>query len=327
MASRKNPQRSCQEGMLPMNTAYKAELAITEFRDDSYNKSERQPPSQRRTKRKATDTQMRTAKLASQQPQRPTSDKPFPFFELPREIRDQVYSCLVTRPSGGRSLIAAMPILNSRKKRVTAHAKRGRVNRRRIFDGKQPLRTRETHVEPVVNLKFLQSSHRLHQEAKDCLYSSNWFAITLDRLPHTTFETPYGWDLSRVTRLQVELQLKDAAHMNSYVDWSTLFSPFTSLRFLHVVFTFHPRYYDWAYSELCDWSKTQYVHKAFFRELLVAIPGHVDVKLGTPNSLVDSQLQGKVVSEILVRDMYAELGAMRTLHPRNPAGHSAISWR
>jgi hypothetical protein len=315
--------------MLPLNTIYKAELAITtitEVRDDSYNKSERQPPPQRRAKRKATNTPKRTAKLASHQPHRPTSDKLFPFFELPREIRDQIYSCLVTRPSGGRSLIAAVPILSSRKKRVAAHAKRGRVNRRRIFDGKQPLRTREVQIEPVVDLQFLQASHRLHQEAKDCFYSSNWFAITLDRLPHTTFETPYGWDLSRVTRLQVELQLKDAAHMNSYVDWSTLFASFTSLRFLHIVFTFHPRYYDWAYSELCDWPKIQYVHKAFFRELLVAIPSHVDVKLGTPNSVVDLQLQGKVVSESLVRDMYAELGLKRILNPRISAGRSASSW-
>jgi hypothetical protein len=327
MALRKNPQRSCQEGTLPLNDAYKYESAITEIRDTSYNRSERQPLSQRGTKRKATDTQRQKSKRSSQQPHRPTSDKPFPFFELPREIRDQVYSSLVTRPNNGRSIIAAVPILSSRKKRVAARSKRERTNRTRIMDGKPPLRIRETNPEPVVHLKFLQASHRLHQEAKDCLYSTNWFAITLDRLPHTTFETPYGWALSRITRLQVELQLKDAAHMNSYVDWTALFSSFTSLRFLHVVFTFHPRYYDWAYSQLCDWTTTQYVHKAFFRELLAAIPSHIDVKFGVPNSTIDLSSQGKVINDVLVRDMYAELGTKRILQTRQSATHGAGSWR
>jgi hypothetical protein len=112
--------------------------------------------------------------------------------------------------------------------------------------------------------------------------------------------------------------------MNSYVDWSALFTPFTSLRFLHVVFTFHPRYYDWAYSELCDWTTTGYVHKAFFRDLLAAIPKHVDVKFGTTNSSVDLQPQGKIIDEVLVRDMHFQLGAN---HPRLPISQSSGNWR
>jgi hypothetical protein len=324
MALRRNSQRICPEAMLPSTAIDKTEPTILTTRNDAQNKTECQTLPQARTKRRAADTKRRKVKTASQQLHRPASDKPFRFFELPREIRDQVYSNLVTRPNNGRSLIAAVPILSSRRKRVATHSKRDRVNRRRIFDGKPPLRAREIIPEPVVHLNFLRASQRLQNEAKDCLYSTNWFAITLDRLPHATFETPFGWDLSRITRLQVELQLKDVAHMNSYVDWSALFTPFTSLRFLHIVFTFHPRYYDWVYSELCDWTTTGYVHKAFFRDLLSAIPSRVDVKFGTPNSSLDFQLQGKLIDENLVRDMYADLGAKR---PLMPVVHSVGNWR
>jgi hypothetical protein len=324
MAQCRNSQRICPEGILPSTAVDKIQPTLVTFSNDAHNKIECQPQLQARTKRRAADTKRQKARKASQQLHRPASDKPFRFFELPREIRDQVYSSLVTRPSDGRSLIAAVPILSSRRKRVAAQSKRDRVNRRRIFDGKPPLRAREIIPEPVVHLNFLCASRRLQNEAKDCLYSTNWFAITLDRLPHATFETPFGWDLSRVTRLQVELQLKDVAHMNSYVDWSALFSPFTSLRFLHIVFTFHPRYYDWAYSELCDWTTTGYVHKAFFRDLFSAIPNHADVKFGAPDPMIDLQPQGKLVDENLVRDMYAELGPK---HPRVPAARSDSNWR
>jgi hypothetical protein len=324
MTSCRNPQKMYQEILPPSTPITKIESTTVTIRNDAHISSERQSSLQSRIKRRAVSTKRRKVKTPSQQPPRSTSDKPFPFFELPREIRDQVYSSLVTRPENGRSVIAAVPILSGRRKRVAAQSKRDRVNRRRIFDGKPPLRAREINTEPVIHLNFLQASRRLQYEAKDYLYSSNWFAITLDRLPHATFETPFGWDLSRVTRLQVELQLKDAAHMNSYVDWSALFTPFTSLRFLHVVFTFHPRYYDWAYSELCDWATTGYVHKAFFRDLLAAIPKHVDVKFGTPNSSVDLQPQGKIIDEVLVRDMHFQLGAN---HPRLPISQSSGNWR
>jgi hypothetical protein len=206
------------------------------------------------------------------------------------------------------SVIAAAPLLRDRKKRIAAQAQRERLNQKRVIGGRAPVCGRPTDLEPIVHLRLLQASQQLHSEAKDSLYSNNWFAITLTKLPLMTFETPYGWDLRRITKLQLELQLKDAAHMNGYVDWTTLFSTYTSLRFLRIIPTVQPKYYDWALPELDCWATTHYIHKAFFRELLAAIPAHVDVKYGpSPLATSDPQLQGKVVSTSFVRDMHREL--------------------
>jgi hypothetical protein len=314
MALRRNPQRGCQEKPLPSVTAIKSQSTIVEISETINTTRENQTTLQRRTKCPATRRKVRNP---SRPILPPASDKPFPFFSLPREIRDQIYSSLVGRPNGGRSIIAAAPVLLDKKRRTASRAKRDRLNQKRFLSGKPPIRIRPTEAEPIAHLNLLQASQRLHVEAKDCLYSNNWFAITLDRLPSITFETPYGWDLSRITRLVVELQLKDAAHMNSYVDWTAFFASFTSLRFLHVIPTFHPRYHDWAYPEFTSWTTTHFVHKAFFRELLAAIPSHLDIKFGSSYDATDvTQLQGKPIGSSLLRDMYAELGPRQSqAHP------------
>jgi len=140
------------------------------------------------------------------------------------------------------------------------------------------------------------------------MYTKNWFAISLSKLPQTTFEVPQGWDTSRIKRLQVEVQLKDAIRMNRYIDWASFFSAFSSLQFLRIVPTLHPRYYEWARSEFDDWSTIPFVHKAFFRELLATIPRHVDLTIGLPID-ANVQIQGKVaVDQKLLWDMYIELG-------------------
>jgi hypothetical protein len=310
MAMRRNPQRTCQEMMMPPSAAFKLQPIVIEAKEASHSTRERQPLSQRRTKRATANSQRRKRRISLPQIHRPANNVPFPFFQLPRELRDQVYSSLVTRTDGGRSIISAVSLLNDKKARRATQVKRERLNRKRILDGKPPVRIRDLEPEMVVHLNLLQASRRLCDEARDCLYNSNWFAITLDKLPHTTFETPYGWNLSKITRLQLEVQIKDAAHMNSYVDWTTFFSALTSLRFLHIAPTFHPRYYDWASSELSSWTTAHYIHKAFFRELLAGVPSHVDVKLGT---LIiegtDLQLQGTPVSQRVIADMYSELSA------------------
>lgn len=268
---------------------------------------------QRRAKRRITNPRKRRGSLLVHSVRRPVSNEPFPFFQLPREIRDQVYSSLVV-PTNDNT-IAAVPLLQERKRRITAEVKRERLNKKRIFNGRPPVRTRVSDAEPLVHLDLLQASRALYTEAKDCLYSSNWFAITLDRLPFTTFETPFGWDLSRITRLQIEVQLKDAAHMNSYVDWASIFSAFKSLRFLRILPTFHPRYQDWALPELSDWPTAHYIHKAFFRELLATIPNQVDLRIPF-NMNSELHLQGKMIDPCLVKDMYANLGARTILGPR-----------
>jgi len=267
------------------------------------------------TKRHATKQRRRRMQNLSRQIPRLANDKPFPFFRLPRELRDEVYSTLVVRHgSSGRSIIAATPLLQDRKRRITAQANRDRLNRKRIANGQLPIQARIIETEPVVELSLLRASQRLNFEAKDCLYSNNWFGITMSKLPLTTFETPYGWNLSRITKLQVEVQMKDAAHMNSYIDWSTFFISFPSLRWLRIVPTFHPRYYDWALPELSDWSTTHYIHRAFFRELVASVPGEVNLRVGVmAENAADLQLQGKPVGEQFVQDMYAELGPRRAI--------------
>ncbi|EAT84276.1 hypothetical protein HBH56_042110 [Parastagonospora nodorum] len=309
MALRKNPQRCCQEIMMPPVASTKFLPITIEIKEATVVKKKRQLPPQRRTKRYVADAQRHKRRTSLAQLPRPTNDKPFPFFKLPRELRDQVYASLVTRTDCRRSVISAVSLLSDKKAKRAAQAKRERLNRRRILDGKSPARTRDSESEPIVYLKLLQSSRRLYDEAQDYLYSNNWFALTLDKLPSTTFETPYGWNLSSITRLQIEIQLKDAAHMNSYVDWTAFFSSFTSLRFLHVAPTFHPRYYDWAYPELSNWTAAHYVHRAFFRELLAAIPSHVNINFGDiTDGNTDLQLQGQAICQTVVASMYAELG-------------------
>ena len=55
------------------------------------------------------------------------------------------------------------------------------------------------------------------------------------------------------------------------------------------------------------------MHKAFFRELLVAIPQYVDLKMGLPRDVAagvqEVQVQGKLgIDEKFLWDMYLELG-------------------
>ena len=243
---------------------------------------------------------------------RRSTSTPFQFFELPQEIRDEVYSYLVVHQNNAHSLpiLDATAILKNRKKRLAARKTRERLNQQRLSDGKRPTCSRTTHTDPILHVDLLRTSQRLADEAADCMYSKNWFAISLDKLPLPTFEVPQGWDLSRVKRLQVEVQLKDAIRMNRYVDWASFFSSFSSLQFLRIIPTLHQRYYEWANPEVCDWSSTPFVHKAFFRELLAAIPGYVDLKIGFPiSSAEDTQMQGKPgISSKFMWDMYMELG-------------------
>jgi hypothetical protein len=236
---------------------------------------------------------------------------PFRFLELPQEIRDEIYSYLVVRQTPhSPPILDATTILRNRKKRLAARKTRERLNQQRLLDGKRPTCPQTTYPDPILHVDLLRTSQKLADEATDCMYSKNWFAISLDKLPLPTFEAPPGWDLSRIKRLQVEVQLKDAIRMNRYVDWASFFSAFSSLQFLRVVPTLHPRYYEWAQSEFVDWSTTPFVHKAFFRELLAAIPGYIDLKIGFPMDVGESmQVQGKAaITSKFLWDMYLDLG-------------------
>ncbi|KAH8732452.1 hypothetical protein GQ44DRAFT_721732 [Phaeosphaeriaceae sp. PMI808] len=315
MALRRNPQRCCQERYLSTVITIKPQSVDAEIRENNTIGWEQSTSYQLCTKRQT--IKRRKDKIATRHVVQPTNGKPFPFFKLPREIRDQVYANLVVaHNSCGRSIIPAAALLSGKKARAAAQAKRERLNQKRISSGRPPIRERHIDSEPIVHLNLLQASQQLHNEAKDYLYSNNWFAITLNKLPLNTFEIPHGWDLSRIKKLQMELQLKNAAHMNNYVDWESLFAPFTSLRFLRIVPTFHPRYYDWAHTEMLDWPSMHYIHKAFFRELINAIPRHMDVKLGSsPRASTDMHLQGKPLDRALLGDICAEFGPSQINQP------------
>jgi hypothetical protein len=242
---------------------------------------------------------------------RTASSTPFRFLELPQEIRDQVYSSLVVQQDPHRSpVLDATVVLKDRKKRQAALKARHRLNQQRLSSGLRPICARTTISDPILHLDLLRTSKRMYEEATDCLYSNNWFAISLAKLPSTAFDTLDGWDLSRVKRLQLEVQLKDAIRMDRHIDWTSFFSAFPSVRFLRIIFTLHPRYFEWAHPELCDWRSIHYVHKAFFRELLAAIPAHVDLKIGSPMGLTGEMVvQGKAtVCNGLLWDMYTDLG-------------------
>ncbi|KAF2660454.1 hypothetical protein K491DRAFT_589055 [Lophiostoma macrostomum CBS 122681] len=246
----------------------------------------------------------------------PRSAGPFRFFDLPREVRDNVYSYLVVRRGRRVPIIEAKSIIRAQKKRATAQKHRERHNQRRILSGRPPIVPREPVTDSIVHLNILQTSQCLRWEARDHFYHNNWFAISLDAFPITTMDVPESWDLGRITKMQLELQLKDAQRMNTYVDWTTFFNQFSALRHLRIIPTFHQRYYDWAQSEISTWDESHFVFRAFFRELLVSVPEHLNLKLGPA---LDSQdvmtLEGRGhVSRDFLRQMYTETGTRRDMN-------------
>ncbi|KAF2271825.1 uncharacterized protein EI97DRAFT_437509 [Westerdykella ornata] len=240
----------------------------------------------------------------------------FRFCDLPREVRDHVYSYLVVRRGKKLPIFESRAILRAEKKRAIATRNRERLNQKRLQNGRRPISAREHASDCLVHLNVLQTSRQLHLEGTDHLYQSNWFAISLDSFPATTIEIPSGWHPSRITKMQLELQLKDTQRMNSYVDWGTFFSSFPSLRFVHIIPTFHPRYYDWARTELTTWATAHYIFRAFFRELLASIPVSICLKLGPSLDPEENmQLEGRGhVSRKILEDMYAEVGMRRGVY-------------
>lgn len=219
-------------------------------------------------------------------------------------------SYLVVRRGRQLPLLEAKAIIREQKKRATVLRNREKLNIKRAQTGRPPVAHRDAPNEPIVCLGAVSASRTLYHEAKDCFYRCNHFAISLDSFPATTMEIPAGWDCSRIKRLQLELQLKDAPRMNSYVDWTSFFAQFPSLVHLRIVPSFHPRYYEWARPELEDWNTAHFVFRAFFRELLASIPEGLACKLGqSMDPQEDMQLEGKAaVPNKLLWDMYTDLG-------------------
>lgn len=315
MILRRTLHQACKEDLVPFSLIdFELRPRTAHVNDNASQTPKRKvsasgsPKNYRKAAKRSRSNSITTIrKLASQR----GDDAPFPFFDLPREIRDQIYSYLVVRQdTSPRPILNASSIQKHRKRRTAAQNGRSRLNVKRVSSGKPPIRERTSDVKPLLYLDFLSASQKLKIEASEMLYSSNWFAITLLHLPAISAETPTGWDVSRITRLQIELQLKDATRMDRYVDWTALFATYSSIRFLHIVPTFHTRYVDWAEHELQTWDTAHYVHRAFFRDLLIAIPNHVDLRLGPSCSGgTHDQFLGKPVNKTLLRDMYSDLKA------------------
>jgi hypothetical protein len=215
-------------------------------------------------------------------------------------------------------ILESKSILRGQKKRATAARTRERLNQKRALSGRRPVAPRESATDPIIDVHILRASRQLHHEATNLFYQKNWFAISLDTFPIAAIESPSGWDHARIAKMQLELQLKDAQRMNSYVDWASFLASFPSLRSLRIIPSFHPRYYDWAHTELASWETAHYIFRAFFRELLVSVPEAVELKLGPSLDPEENMhLEGRChVSRALLRCMYEELGTRRDCRGR-----------
>ncbi|KAF2000112.1 hypothetical protein P154DRAFT_576442 [Amniculicola lignicola CBS 123094] len=281
MELRRNPQRKCKKEEAPPNQQA-PEVGTEEI------KAEQQP-----------------ATVPQNIQRRPTPRRhllsdagPFRFCDLPREVRDQVYSYLVVRRGRKVPIIESRAILRNQKKRAATQRTRERLNQKRVLSGKRPIIARDTASEPIIFPGVLQSSRQLQVEASDHLYQNNWFSISLESYSPIVIDAPLGWDFSRITKLQLELQLKDSQRMNNFIDWSSFFASFPALRFLRIIPTFNSRYYDWAHTELETWTTAHFVFRGFFRELLASVPGTTQLKLGPSlDPLDDMHLEGRAPNE------------------------------
>ncbi|KAF2115924.1 hypothetical protein BDV96DRAFT_492431 [Lophiotrema nucula] len=303
MALRRNPQRKCRKEEIPATPTTTSEGGEEEIRDEVPAVL----PS-RNTRRKYSIRQEVQGSTA-----------PFRFGDLPREIRDHVYSFLVVKRGRKVPVIEAKSIMKVQKKRATAQRTRERLNQKRAQTGRGPIVPKEGPAEPIIYMNILQASQQLHHEAVDCLYQTNWFAISLETFCFPHLDVPPGWDMGRITKMQLEIQLKDSQRMNTFVDWGAFFSLFPTLRTLRIIPSFHSRYYDWARTELESWAKAHFVFRGFFRELVVAIPDRIHLTLGPSiDAEDDMHLEGKApVSTRLLQQMFDEFGFTRGIDSRD----------
>lgn len=223
-----------------------------------------------------------------------------------------MYSYLLVKQGQCNPIIEAAAILQEQKKIITAQRTRERINAKRIRTGRKPIVGRNNIKKHIVHLGISQTCKQLYAETSDCFYRKNWFALSMETFINVAI--PLGWDSSRITKLQLELQLKDAQRMNKYLDWAPFFGKFSALRILRIIPSFHRRYHEWAQFELSDWKSVHFVFRAFFRELLACIPDRIVLKLGPSlRSQDDMRLEGKKAVDVkLLQNMYLELGSGRS---------------
>src|SRR5689334_14787940 len=108
MAVRRNPQRGCQEG-IPSTAA--VETLPNTIGASGSKKNLPRLRVEETVRRHANKARKRKEARISQQIPPRAIDQPFPFFQLPRELRDQIYACLVAHHNDSdQSVIAATSI-------------------------------------------------------------------------------------------------------------------------------------------------------------------------------------------------------------------------
>jgi hypothetical protein len=207
MPIRRNPERRCTKKTSSSVVVPDSRPTDPNSKRSANNTGQKDVPEEVYKKPCPTSQQKGRTKDISRRKHPPVTNKPFPYFELPRELCDHVYSYPTTRHTQpSRSVLDATSILKGWRRRIVKQTKKARLNQRRVLEGKRPVQTRlSASAPPLLHLNVLQTSRQFSREANDILYGYNWFAISLNKLPTTVIETPIGWNLSCITRLQLEL--------------------------------------------------------------------------------------------------------------------------
>lgn len=127
----------------------------------------------------------------------------FNFLGLPRELRDEVYSYAL-----GANGDIDLPMYDSIKTQAHHHFRSGvRISRRCISK------------RPLPNSAVLSANSQLNRESLDTVYRENTFFVTVDpdspifnsrgskKDYDPAFAIPFGWDLSRITKLCLRIGL------------------------------------------------------------------------------------------------------------------------
>lgn len=133
-------------------------------------------------------------------------DGQFPILALPRELRDEIYSYTL-----GSQVGLLKPMYDSVNTRAHHCFRPDRRSSRRLQSSG-----------PLSTSAILFSNLQLHHEAMETVYRENMFFVTMD-LTSPIFRTqkikkgdercavPFGWNLSKITKLCLRLDLGDSS--------------------------------------------------------------------------------------------------------------------